>query len=274
MDLNELKRRSVQYRKAILMMIRQANAGHIGGCLSCTDILNVLYNHVMDISPDNYGQDNRDHFIHSKGHSVEALYAVLADKGFFPRAELETLRKFGSPLIGHPTRNVPGVEHNTGALGHGLSVGVGLALAAKRDGHSNRVFVLVGDGELAEGSCWEALMAASHYRLDNLVVIVDRNMLQITGSTEEVMALEPLMAKFTSFGCAVRMCDGHDIETLVRTFAALPFAQGKPSVVLARTVKGKGVSFMENCADWHHRVPTDDELRVALAELEQAGTLP
>ena len=175
--------------KTILRIIKRANGGHTGGSLSCIDILNVLYNHMMNISPDNFKDQNRDHYIQSKGHSVEALYTVLADKGFYPEADLDTLSCFQSHYVGHPTRKVNGIEHNTGALGHGLSVSVGLALAAKKNGHSYRVFTVLGDGELAEGSSWEALMSAKQYRLDNLVIIVDRNTLQITGRTEEVMGL-------------------------------------------------------------------------------------
>ena len=203
--------------------------GHTGGSLSCIDILNVLYNHVMNISPDNFTDQNRDHYIQSKGHSVEALYTVLADKGFFPEAELDTISRFQSHYVGHPTRKVNGIEHNTGALGHGLSVSVGLALAAKKNGHSYRVFTILGDGELAEGSSWEALMSAKHYKLDNLVIIIDRNTLQITGRTEEVMGLEPLVDKFTAFGCAVRSCDGNNIEDLIRVFDQLPFEPGRPT---------------------------------------------
>jgi transketolase len=269
-DIQNLKRKPIDYRRTILHIIKQANAGHTGGSLSCIDILNVLYNHVMDITPANFDQITRDHYIQSKGHSVEALYTVLADKGFYPQAELNTLNRFQSHFVGHPTRKVNGIEHNTGALGHGLSVSVGLALAAKKSGHSYRVFTLLGDGELAEGSSWEALMAAHHYRLDNLVIIIDRNSLQITGRTEEVMGLEPLADKFTAFGCAVRQCDGNDIEALVETFDGLPFEQGKPSLVMARTVKGKGVSFMEDAVHWHHHVPTNEEYTGALEELVAA----
>jgi transketolase len=270
MTEQELRLKSVMYRKTILEIIHHANAGHTGGSLSCVDILNVLYNHVMRVSPDTFNDPDRDHYIQSKGHSVEALYTVLADRGFFPADELWTLNQYQSHFVGHPTRKVPGVEQNTGALGHGLSVAVGLALAAKKDGRTYRVYTLLGDGELTEGSSWEASMSAAHYRLDNLIVIVDRNGLQITGPTESVMALESLMDKFTAFGYAVRTCDGNDIGDLLQTFEAVPFEPGKPNLVLATTVKGKGVSFIENALSWHHRVPTDDELAQALAELDQA----
>ena len=270
MDVLELKHKSIQYRKTILRIIKQAKAGHTAGSLSCVDILNVLYNHTMNITPENFAQIDRDHYVQSKGHSVEALFTVLADKGFYPEAELDTLSKFQSHFVGHPTRKVNGIEHNTGALGHGLSVSVGLALAAKKDGRAYRVFTLLGDGELAEGSSWEALMSASHYKLDNLVVIIDRNTLQITGRTEEVMGLEPLADKFRAFGCAVRPCDGNDIEALIALFGQVPFEQGKPNLVLANTVKGKGISFIEDTVIWHHHVPTDQELSAALEELELA----
>jgi len=196
---------------------------------------------------------------------------VLADKGFFSREQLlESINRNGTHFVGHPTRKINGIEHNTGALGHGLSVAVGLALAAKRDNRAYRVFTLLGDGELAEGSSWEASMTAAHYKLDNLIVIVDRNTLQITGRTEEVNALEPLADKFRAFGYAVREVDGNNIGLLVNTFNAVPFEAGKPNLVLAQTVKGKGVSFMEDVKAWHHKVPTDAQLAAALAELSSA----
>ena len=270
MQVEQLKWKSIEYRRTILRIIKRAKAGHTAGSLSCIDILNVLYNRVMDITPQNFASAERDRYIQSKGHSVEALYVVLADQGFFPSSGLDTLNRFRSHFVGHPTRKVHGVEHNTGALGHGLSVSVGLALGAKRNCQPYRVFTLLGDGELAEGSSWEALMAAGHYELDNLVIIVDRNRLQITGSTEDVMGLEPLASKFAAFGCAVRQCDGNDIVALARALDSLPFERGKPNLLLAQTIKGKGISFMENTAKWHHRVPADDELAAALDELEMA----
>lgn len=272
MNEQALKLKSIEYRKTVLTIIHRANAGHTGGSLSCVDILNVLYNRVMNVSPDNFNDPDHDCYIQSKGHSVEALYTVLADKGFFPREELDTLGQYRSHFIGHPTRKVPGVEQNTGALGHGLSVAVGMALAAKLDGRSYRVFTLLGDGELTEGSSWEAAMTAAHYKLDNLVAIVDRNGLQITGPTENVVALEPLEEKFSTFGFAVRMCNGNDVDDLVATLEQVPFEPGKPNLILAHTIKGKGVSFMENQVGWHHKVPTDEQLAQALAELELART--
>lgn len=265
-----LESKSILYRKAILKMIYTAQAGHTGGSLSCIDILNVLYNHVMNISPQNFSRVNRDHYVHSKGHSVEALYAVLADKGFFPNEALSSIDKYGSHFIGHPTRSVPGIEHNTGALGHGLSFAVGLALAAKMDGRRDRVFTILGDGELTEGSVWEASASAAHYRLDNLVAILDRNGLQISGRTEQVMAMEPLEDKFIAFGYAVRTVDGNQVAELAAVLDSLPFEPGKPNLVLAHTLKGKGIRFMEDKLEWHHRVPTEMELAAALQELERA----
>ena len=251
-------------------MIYTAKAGHTGGSLSCVDILNVLYNHVMNISPENFSEINRDHYIHSKGHSVEALYAVLADKGFFPFEALDSVEKYGSDFIGHPTRSVPGIEQNTGALGHGLSLAVGMALAAKMNGRNDRIFTIMGDGELTEGSIWEASASAAHYHLDNLVAIIDRNTLQISGRTENVMAMEPLEEKFTAFGFAVRRVDGNSIPDLLDVFENLPFEAGKPNLILARTVKGKGISFIEDQVQWHHHVPTDAEYATAMLELDEA----
>jgi transketolase len=266
----ELLRKSVQYRKMVLTIIKHGGAGHTGGSLSCIDILNVLYNRFLRVAPENFQDPQRDRYIQSKGHSVEALYVVLADRGFFPVAELQTLNRFGSHFIGHPTRKVYGIEQNTGALGHGLSFAVGVALAGKKDRADYRVVTLLGDGELAEGSNWEAAMTAAHYQLDNLIVIVDRNGLQITGLTEDVVQLEPLEQRFDAFGFAVRPCDGNNIEELTQTLDAVPFVPGKPSLILAKTLKGKGVSFMENAMQWHHRVPNDDEFRRAISELETA----
>lgn len=268
MTNRELALKSVRYRQTVLRIIKEAGAGHTGGSLSCIDILNVLYNDVLNVSPTTFADPARDRYIHSKGHSVEALYTVLADRGFFPDSDLHTLSRYRSHLVGHPTRKVNGIEHNTGALGHGLSVATGLALAAVKSGHGYRVFVLLGDGELTEGSVWEAAMAAAYYRLENLVIIVDRNGLQITGRTENVMGLEPLAQRFSAFGLEVRTCDGNDITDLRTAFHETPFARGRPSLLLAHTVKGKGVSFMENQVNWHHHVPDDDELRLALWELE------
>jgi len=270
LEIQNLKRKSVAYRKTILEIIKHGGAGHTAGSLSCVDILNVLYNHVMNVSPQTFDDPNRDRYIQSKGHSVEALYTVLADIGFYPRADLDTLNQYGSHFIGHPTRKVPGIEQNTGALGHGMSLAVGTALAGKLDNRPYRVFTLLGDGELAEGSSWEASMTAAHYRLDNLVVIIDRNTLQITGRTEEVNAIEPLEDKFRAFGYALQHVDGNDVAALVEAFAQVPFETGKPNLVLAHTVKGKGISFMEDVVKWHHKVPNDEEFAQAVAELDDA----
>ena len=270
LNLQQLKLKSIQYRKTVLSIIKHGGAGHTGGSLSNIDILNVLYNRILRLSPATFRDLNRDRLVQSKGHSVEALYTVLADRGFFPQSELDTLNRFGSNFIGHPTRHVNGVEQNTGALGHGMSFAVGSALAAKIDRKDYRVFALLGDGELAEGSNWEAAMTAGHYRLDNLVVVIDRNGLQITGPTEEVVRLEPLHLKFEAFGFAVRECDGNSIPELLAHLESVPFVAGQPSLLLAKTRKGCGISFMENSVRWHHRVPTDQEFEQAIQELEKA----
>jgi transketolase len=270
MTEKELTIRSIRYRKNILKYIFHASAGHTGGSLSCIDILNVLYNHTMNISPENFRSPDRDRYIQSKGHSVEALFVVLADKGFFPEEDLNTLCKYRSHYIGHPTRKVNGVEQNTGALGHGLPISVGTALAAKMDDRNYRVFTLLGDGELPEGSNWEAALTASHYKLDNLCAIIDHNKLQITGPTSEVCNTDPIDAKFESFGWAVRHVDGHNLHELKKTFDAIPFAEGKPGLVIAHTTKGKGVSYMENVLKWHHGVPDEKQYEDALSELDNA----
>lgn len=265
-----LENKSIQYRKTILSLIYSAKAGHTGGSLSCVDVLNVLYNQTMNITTKNFADYDRDHYVHSKGHSVEALYAVLLDLGFFSLEKLNTIEKYSSPFIGHPTRSIPGIEQNTGALGHGLSLSVGMALAAKLDHRNNRVFTIMGDGELTEGSIWEASASAANYKLDNLIAIIDRNTLQISGRTEEVMVMEPLEDKFTAFGYAVRHVDGNNVGELANLLETIPFESGKPNLVLADTVKGKGISFMEDNVAWHHRVPTDEEYALALQELKSA----
>jgi transketolase len=270
MTTKQLQKKSIQYRKNILKYIFHANAGHTGGSLSCIDILNVLYNHVMNVSSDNFKSPDRDRYIQSKGHSVEALFVVLADKGFFPEVDLTTLCKYNSHYIGHPTRKVKGVEQNTGALGHGLPISVGTAIAAKMDKKDFRVFTLLGDGELPEGSNWEAALTASHYKLDNLCAIIDHNKLQITGPTSEVLNTNPIDKKFESFGWAVRNVDGHDFDKLKETFDSMPFEEGKPNLVIAHTVKGKGVSYMENVLKWHHGVPSEKQLEDAMSELDNA----
>lgn len=265
----ELQLKAIALRRAMLRLIVHAGAGHTGGGLSCMDILNVLYNRVLQVSPETFAEPERDRYVQSKGHCVEALYAVLADRGFFPSSDLNTLCRYQSPYVGHPTRHIPGIEMNTGALGHGLPICVGMALAGKREGAAYRVFTLLGDGELAEGSNWEAALAAAHYQLDNLTAILDHNSLQITGPTREVMSHEPLADKWRAFGWSVRTVNGHDYAELTRALSDPP-APGQPTFVLAHTVKGKGVSFMENLASWHHRVPSEAELTAALTELAAA----
>ncbi|WP_372772648.1 transketolase [Mangrovibacterium sp.] len=268
----ELMLKSVRYRKALLKYIKIAKAGHTGGSLSCTDILNVLYNDVMNVSPENFKDAARDRYIQSKGHSVESLYVVLADKGFYPETDLETLCKFKSKYVGHPTRKVNGIEFNTGALGHGLPISAGIALAGKKDKADYRVFTLLGDGELAEGSNWEAAMLAAHYKLDNLVAILDHNTLQITGRNSEVCSPHPIDEKWRAFGWHVVSIDGNNISELRQALNAAPEASGKPTFVIANTVKGKGVSFMEDVKKWHHGVPSDAEYQQAISELDQQET--
>jgi transketolase len=265
----QLALKSLVYRRHVLEIIKHAGAGHTGGSLSCIDILNVLYNRILRVSPQTFGDPNRDRYIQSKGHSVEALYVVLADRGFFPDARLETLCGYDSPFVGHPTRDVPGIEHNTGALGHGLSFGVGVAIAGMKDKRDFRVFVLLGDGELAEGSNWEAAMAAAHYDLGNFIAIVDHNTLQITGRTRDVCCNEPLDDKFRAFNWDVQTVDGHSIPLLTEAFSRGGSA-ARPRAIIANTTKGKGVSFMEDVTKWHHGVPSDVEYEKAINELDSA----
>lgn len=265
----ELAIKATGLRRRMLRLIHTAGAGHTGGGLSCLDILNVLYHRVLRVSPETANDPLRDRYIQSKGHCVEALYAVMSDRGYFPDADLDTVCRYQSPYVGHPTRKIKGMEMNTGALGHGLPICLGLALAGKMDAAPYRVFTLLGDGELAEGSNWEAAMAAAHYRLDNLVAILDHNTLQITGPTRDVMSNEPLDEKWRAFGWEVRVVNGHDYAQLTTALTAPPPA-GKPLFVIANTVKGRGVSFMENVGKWHHGVPSDAELAQAIAELEAA----
>ena len=270
MEQSILLRKSIEYRKTILKIIFESGAGHTGGSLSCIDILNVLYNSVMDITPKNFSSFDRDHFIQSKGHSVEALYTVLLDCGFYKEEDLRTLNNFNSHFIGHPTKKVLGIEHNTGALGHGLSVAVGMALGLKMDQKKHQVYTLLGDGELSEGSIWEAAMTASKYELENLTAIIDRNRLQITGSTEEVNPIEPLQDKFLSFGFSVIEVKGNDIASLVEVFKKPKKEKNKPYLIIANTTKGAGISFMENQVSWHHKVPSQSEYDLAINELNEA----
>lgn len=264
----ELAQKAVYLRKALLKYIKLANAGHTGGDLSCLDILTVLYNDVLNVSPETLNDPNRDRYIQSKGHAVEALYVVLADAGFFPMSDLETLCQYQSKYVGHPTRKVKGIEFNTGALGHGLPVSAGLALAAKKDAAPYRVFTLMGDGELAEGSNWEAAMMAAHYKLDNLVAILDHNTLQITGRNAEVCSPHPIDEKWRAFGWNVVEINGHDFAQIRHALNDAPTLAGKPTFVLANTVKGKGISYMEDVKKWHHGVPSDEEYAKAMIELD------
>ncbi len=264
----ELQQKSVQLRKKLLKYIYQAKAGHTGGSLSCIDILNVLYNRVLNIDPDDFKNPDRDRYIQSKGHSVEALFVTLADRGFFPESDLETLCQYQSHYIGHPTKKVRGVEQNTGALGHGLPICVGESLAAKMDHKSHRIFTLLGDGELPEGSNWEAMLIAAHYKLDNLYAILDYNKQQITGSNQEVMNTEPIKDKVEAFGWSVKEVDGHDLKALEDVLNNGPFAEGKPNFIIAHTIKGKGISYMEGVLKWHHGVPNEELYAQAQKELD------
>ncbi len=265
-DLN-IKRYDL--REDILNMIFRAQAGHIGGDFSVCDILAVLYFRHMNIRPEHMNDVNRDHFIMSKGHSVEALYSVLAARGFFHKEDLETFSEFGTRLIGHPNNQINGIEMNSGSLGHGLPVAVGMALAGKLDCASYHVFVVMGDGELAEGSVWEGFMSAGHYQLDHLIAIIDRNHLQISGNTEDIMRLENLERRIEEFGWYVIQTDGNDLAALDNAITQAKRNNGKPSCIIANTVKGWGVSFMENRTEWHHKVPTREEYERAMRELEE-----
>lgn len=267
-EINRLRRTALRLRKDLIGMIYEAKTGHTGGALSSLDIMTALFYGIMNLDPNNPSWPDRDRFVLSKGHSVEGYYNILADLGYFPKEELKTFSKFGSRLIGHPSVKVPGVEMNTGALGHGLSTAVGMALAAKMDKKDYRVFVLMGDGEQAEGAIWEGAMAGANYGLDNLIGIIDRNRLQISGNTESVMRLESLAGKWREFGWETREIDGHDLGALLKAFRSLPLKSGKPTMFIANTVKGKDVSFMENIAKWHHGVPSAEQLTAAYAELD------
>ncbi len=268
--MDGLKAKTYELRKSVIDMIVEGKGGHIGGDMSVIDILSVLYFRQMNISPEQMEDENRDRFVLSKGHSVEALYIVLAAKGFFPMEEaIKSFSKFGSRFIGHPNNKLPGIEMNSGSLGHGLPVCVGMALAGKMDGKSYRVYTVMGDGELAEGSVWEGAMAASQFKLDNLCAVVDRNRLQISGNTEEVMGHDDLGDRFKSFGWhVIDVADGNDVEKLNEAFEQAKTIKGRPTVLIANTVKGCGSPIMENKANWHHRVPTGEEYKAIMADLE------
>lgn len=267
MNLENLQKQGQALRKQIIRICYQSKAGHVGGALSCIDILNVLYHHEMNIDPTQLKLKTRDRFVLSKGHVAEALFVTLASRGFFPMEELDEYSQYQSKYIGHPNNKIKGVEMNTGALGHGLSIGVGMAIGAKMDNNPFRTYVLMGDGEQAEGSIWEAAMAASHYQLDNLVAILDRNGLQISGTTEDVMSLKDIKAKWESFGFHVVEFDGNDYVQILAAFEEAKTIKGKPILLLANTVKGKGVSFMEHEIAWHHGVMSEEQYALAQKEL-------
>lgn len=267
-DLKRYQTLATRIRVHVLRMIHRAKSSHVGTSFSAADLLAVLYDQVLHIDPSRPDWPERDRFILSKGHGCAAVYAVLAERGFFPKEWLDTFYQDGSHLFGHIThRGVPGVEASTGSLGHGLPIGCGMALAGKYDGRPNRVFVILGDGECDEGSTWEAALFAPHHKLDNLVAIVDYNKIQSFGTVKEVLDLEPLGGKWQSFGWAVREIDGHNFEQIEKALSSVPFEPGRPSCIVAHTIKGKGVSFMENKLAWHYQPPSDDELRQALLEL-------
>lgn len=266
----DLKRKAHDFRRDILEMTYAAGSGHPGGSLSAIDILTVLYYHTMRVDPKNPMWPDRDRFVLSKGHSCPALYAILADLGFFPKEELMRLRKPGSILQGHPDMNLtPGVEMSTGSLGQGLSVACGMAIAARLDGKDYRVYCMVGDGEAQEGNIWEGAMLAAHHRLDNLTTILDRNVMQIDGTTEQIMALEPLAEKWRAFGWNVLEIDGHDMVQIISALELAKGTKGKPTMIVANTVKGKGISFMENELAYHGRALTKEEMERAREELRE-----
>lgn len=265
----ELEKKAIEIRKRLIQLIFEAKGGHTGGSLSSVDILVALYFDILRIDPRNPLWKDRDRFILSKGHSVEGYFCVLEKAGFIDENTLSTYGKFGSLLAGHPTNKVPGVEVNSGALGHGLSIGVGMALTAKRDKKDTRIYVLMGDGEQGEGSIMEAANAGGHYKLDNLTAIIDRNRLQISGNTEDVMALDCLETRWKSYGWSVKQINGNNMQEILDTFKNVPFEKDKPNLVIANTIKGKGVSFIENQAVWHHKVPNETQYKQSMEELNK-----
>lgn len=268
MDCKELQKTATQIRMTIIKAVSAAGSGHPGGSLSAADILTTLFFKVMDVDPKNPQKPDRDKFILSKGHAAPVLYATLAEKGFFPKEDVLTLRKINGKFQGHPDMNkVIGVEMSTGSLGQGLSAAVGMAMANKIDRNPGRIYALMGDGEIQEGMIWEAAMSASHYKLDNLTGIVDWNGIQIDGRNDEIMTVTPVADKFKAFGWNVINADGHDINELIDAFEKAKRFKGKPSVIVAKTVKGKGVSFMENTNAWHGKAPDEDQTKKALEEL-------
>jgi transketolase len=268
--IDSLKAKALIIRRDILTMITEAGSGHPGGSLSAVEIVVALYFEVMHIDPFVPGWPDRDRFVLSKGHAAPLLYSVLAERGYFGVAELKTLRKLGG-LQGHPCYRTPGVDASTGSLGQGLAIANGLALAGRLDGKDYRVYALLGDGETQEGMVWEAAMAAAHYRLGNLTAIVDHNRLQIDGAIADVMSPEPLAEKWAAFGWNVQVVDGHDFRQILEAFNRAARSQDKPQVIIAETVKGKGISFMENQVKWHGSAPSRQQLQAALAELEEVA---
>ena len=263
-----LEEKARQIRIDVLKAINKAGSGHPGGSLSAADIVTALYFGVMNIDPENPGKEDRDKFILSKGHAGPVQYAALAERGYYDVEDMMSLRKLGSNFQGHPNMHkVPGIEMSTGSLGQGFSVSVGMALANKTDGNPGRVYVLLGDGELQEGIIWEAAMAANHYSLDNLTAIVDWNGLQIDGNNDDVMTVKPIPEKFKAFGWNALEIDGHNFDEILDAFDKAKEFKGKPTVIVARTHKGKGVSFMEDQAGWHGKAPSDEQLAEAIKEL-------
>lgn len=274
MKTKDLELQSERNRKRLVEIVYKAKAGHIGGDLSCLNVLTALYYEIMRVDAGNPKWPARDRFIMSKGHCVEALYVTLESKGFISSEGVDTLGHFGSILSGHPTIDVPGIEVNSGALGHGLSIGVGMALAAKMNGADYHTYVLMGDGEQGEGSIYEAAMAAHQYKLGNLVAIIDRNRLQISGDTEQVMALESIVARWSAFGWDVVEMNGDEMSDIVSKLSSIDYASSAPHLIVSHTTKGKGVSYMENKASWHHGVPNEEQYQQAMREIsERIATL-
>ena len=270
MSTKELELLCEKNRKRLVEVVYNAHAGHIGGDLSCLNVMTALYFEVMrNISPADPKNPDRDRFVLSKGHCVEELYVTLEAKGFLKSEVMDTLGKFGSILSGHPTIEVPGIEVNSGALGHGLSIGAGMAIAAKMDKKDYRTYVLMGDGEQGEGSIYEAAMAGNRYHLDNLVAIIDRNHLQISGNTEDVMPIDSIKERWSAFGWDVITMNGDSMEDIIKTFAAIDYQSGKPHLLVSETTKGKGVSFMEGIAKWHHGVLNEEQCKAAVKEIEE-----
>lgn len=268
-DINNLKKISNEIRKNIIEEVYNAQSGHLGGALSSVEILTALYFNQMNIDPERPKDENRDRFVLSKGHASAGLYATLAERGFFEKEELKDFRKLGSILQGHPDmKHIPGVDMTSGSLGQGLSAANGMAMASKLDQKGYRVYCLVGDGEIEEGQIWEAAMTSSHYKLDNLCVIVDNNNLQIDGEISEVMSVYPIKEKFQSFGFEVFEVNGNDIDELITVFQKAKTVKNKPTAIIAKTIKGKGVNFMENQVSWHGKAPKEEEYKLAIEELK------